>query len=81
MSKRPNFLIFMSDHMNADVVNGNSCYMPNAKKLAKEGVLFKNAYCPTPHCCPSRATFLQEYIQANMVFIIMCLIQLLYIQN
>ena len=57
MSKRPNFLIFMSDHMNADVVNGNSCYMPNAKKLAKEGILFKNAYCPTAHCCPSRATF------------------------
>lgn len=31
--------------------------MPNAQRLAEEGVRFSRCYCPTAHCCPSRATF------------------------
>ena len=29
---------------------------PNLDALAQEGFLFKNAYCPSPVCAPSRAS-------------------------
>jgi arylsulfatase A-like enzyme len=32
-------------------------YTPNMDRLFQNGVSFTNAYCPSPHCCPSRATF------------------------
>ena len=55
---RPNILIFMSDQERADVLNpDHTCITPNATRLAEEGVRFTEAYCPSPHCCPSRATF------------------------
>ena len=54
----PNILIFMSDQERADVLDPNHpCITPNATRLAQEGVTFTDAYCPSPHCCPSRATF------------------------
>lgn len=28
---------------------------PNAEKLAREGILFRNSFCTSPGCCPSRA--------------------------
>ena len=57
--ERPNVLIFMSDQEQGDVVRpDHPCQTPNAARLAREGVLFRRAYCPTTHCCPSRATFL-----------------------
>jgi arylsulfatase A-like enzyme len=56
---RPNILVFMSDQEQADVVHPeHPCITPNASRLAREGVLFRRAYCPTAHCCPSRATFM-----------------------
>jgi arylsulfatase A-like enzyme len=56
---RPNILIFMTDQEQADVVHpDHPCITPNATKLAQEGVLFKRSFCPTAHCCPSRATFM-----------------------
>jgi len=56
---RPNILIFMSDQEQADVVHpDHPCLTPNATRLAREGILFRRAYCPTAHCCPSRATFM-----------------------
>lgn len=59
MSDRPNILIFMTDQMVADVADpAHPCKMPNAAKLASEGVRFTRAYTPCPHCCPSRATFM-----------------------
>lgn len=58
-AERPNVLIFMTDQEQAAVVHpDHPCQTPNATRLAREGVLFRNAYCPTAHCCPSRATFL-----------------------
>ena len=56
---RPNVLIFMTDQEQAQVVApDHPCITPNADRLAREGVRFTNAYCPTAHCCPSRATLM-----------------------
>jgi len=55
---RPNILIFMTDQEQAAVVHpDHPCQTPNATRLARDGIIFSNAYCPTAHCCPSRATF------------------------
>ncbi|MEQ4206904.1 sulfatase-like hydrolase/transferase [Actinopolymorpha sp. B9G3] len=31
---------------------------PNLDRLAARGVVFENAYCPSPLCCPSRSSFI-----------------------
>ncbi|MCM8762839.1 MAG: sulfatase-like hydrolase/transferase, partial [Candidatus Omnitrophica bacterium] len=57
--ERPNILIFMTDQEQADVVRpDHPCITPNAARLAEKGILFTRSFCPTAHCCPSRATFL-----------------------
>lgn len=57
-SDRPNILIFMTDHQRGDTVfSETGVIMPNVTLLQKEGITFAQAYCPTPHCCPSRAAF------------------------
>ncbi|MYD09759.1 MAG: sulfatase-like hydrolase/transferase [Chloroflexi bacterium] len=57
MSK-PNILIFMTDHQRADTaLPEHPAKTPRLTQLAAEGVSFTQAYCPSPHCCPSRATF------------------------
>lgn len=57
-SERPNILIFMSEQQQGQTVLPDfPCLTPNLDKFAAQGVLFRNAYCPTPHCCPSRASF------------------------
>lgn len=48
----------MTDHQRADtVLPENPCITPNVERLGREGITFTNACCPTPHCCPARATF------------------------
>lgn len=57
MKKRPNILILMTDEHRADVLGyeGNSIIRtPNIDKLASRGVVFKNAYTPSPICIPAR---------------------------
>lgn len=54
----PNLLIFMTDHQRGDtVLPDHPALTPNLDRFAQEGVTFTNVFCPTPHCCPSRATF------------------------
>jgi arylsulfatase A-like enzyme len=56
--KQPNILIFMPDQTQGEAVLPNSpCLTPNVDRFASQGVMFTNAFCPTPHCCPSRASF------------------------
>lgn len=56
--QRPNILIFMTDQEQADVTApGHPCRTPNADRFAAEGLRFTRTFCPTAHCCPSRATF------------------------
>ena len=54
----PNFLIVMTDHQRGDtVLPEHSAVTPNLSKMVAEGVAFTKAFCPSPHCCPARATF------------------------
>lgn len=55
---RPNILVFMTDHQRGDTIRRDSaCITPNIDKFRETAVNFTDAYCPSPHCCPSRATF------------------------
>jgi arylsulfatase A-like enzyme len=55
---QPNILIVMTDHQRADtVLSEHPAITPNLDRFAAEGVTFTDAFCPSPHCCPSRATF------------------------
>ncbi|MGI8913751.1 MAG: sulfatase-like hydrolase/transferase, partial [Chloroflexota bacterium] len=54
----PNILIFMTDQEQAAVcAPEHPCRTPNADRLSRAGVRFSEAYTPTAHCCPARATF------------------------
>ena len=56
--RRPNILIFMPDQTQGQtVLPGYPCLTPNVDRFASQSVLFNSAYCPAPHCCPSRASF------------------------
>jgi choline-sulfatase len=57
MSDRPNVLFLMSDEHRADVAGyaGNDVVRtPALDWLAESGVVFTNAYCPSPICVPCR---------------------------
>ncbi|MBS1814175.1 MAG: sulfatase-like hydrolase/transferase [Acidobacteria bacterium] len=57
-AEKPNILIFMPDQQQgATVLPEHPCLTPNLDRFAREGLLFTDAYCPAPHCCPSRASF------------------------
>ncbi|MFQ6042156.1 MAG: sulfatase [Candidatus Poribacteria bacterium] len=59
--ERPNILWFCTDQQRFDTLG---CYgnefvkTPNFDRLAREGVLFENAFSQSPVCTPSRASFL-----------------------
>src|SRR5215469_13983435 len=55
----PNILIFMPDQQNGSTVLSSSpVHKPNMDRFRRESVVFTSAYCPAPHCCPSRASFM-----------------------
>ncbi len=59
--KRPNILFILSDDHRYDAtsfMNHPFIKTPNMDRLAKEGVVFKNAFVTTSLCSPSRASFL-----------------------
>jgi len=57
-ARPPNILIFMTDHQRADtVLPEHPAPTPNLSAFVADGVTFTQTYCPSPHCCPSRATF------------------------
>ena len=60
MTRRPpNILIFMTDQEQAEVLlPDHPCQTPHASRLAAEGIQFTRAFCPTAHCCPSRASLM-----------------------
>jgi arylsulfatase len=61
MSDRPNILWICSDQQRFDTLGccGNRFVRtPHLDRLAEQGVLFENAFCQSPICTPSRASFL-----------------------
>lgn len=55
---KPNIIVFMTDQQAASTMNGSSmAKTPNVDRFLKKSTKFNQAYCPAPHCCPSRATF------------------------
>jgi choline-sulfatase len=57
----PNILIVMADQMAPaflPIYGRASTHAPNMQALASEGVVFENAYCNSPLCSPSRASFM-----------------------
>ena len=58
MGKKPNIIVFMTDQQNADTILGNQrAFTPNLDAFRQNAVTFLSAYCASPHCCPSRASF------------------------
>jgi arylsulfatase A-like enzyme len=58
---RPNILLLIADQFRADClgVAGNAAiYTPNVDRLARSGILFRNAWSSTPTCTPARAALL-----------------------
>jgi len=66
---KPNVIVIMSDEMKANALSlyGNSfCPTPNLERLAKQGVLFQNAFTPHPLCVPARvALWTSQYPHHN----------------
>jgi len=59
--KKPNVLFILTDDQRWDALGlGGSKHIktPNIDRLGKEGVYFKNAFCTTSLCSPSRASIL-----------------------
>jgi arylsulfatase len=58
---RPNILWICTDQQRYDTIGAlNNPYVqtPNIDRLVREGVTFTHAYCQSPICTPSRASFL-----------------------
>lgn len=56
--QKPNILVFMTDQQLGDtILPENATQTPNIDEFRQHAVQFTDAYCPAPHCCPSRATF------------------------
>ena len=60
-TKRPNILFMLTDDQRWDAIGlGGAKHLktPNMDRLGKEGVYFRNAFCTTSLCSPSRASIL-----------------------
>jgi arylsulfatase A-like enzyme len=55
---RPNILFLICDQLNPAVLSayGGPIDTPNVDRIASQGMLFRNATCPTPFCSPTRAS-------------------------
>lgn len=67
MSK-PNILIFMVDQLSGTLFPDGPAdwlHAPNLKKLAARSTRFENAYCASPLCAPSRASYMTGLLPSN----------------
>jgi len=70
MRKKPNILIIHADQHRWDCLginNNKDIKTPNIDGLAKDGVLYKNSFCPFPVCTPSRYSLITGlYVHQHM---------------
>jgi choline-sulfatase len=70
--KLPNILLIMADQMAHNAIGAlghPTVKTPNLDALAGSGVVFKNCYCNSPLCTPSRASFVTGmHIRNNAVY-------------
>jgi len=62
-AKRPNLIAIVTDDQgfwSIGAYGNKDAKTPNMDRLAAEGALFTNAFCATPVCSPSRASFLTK---------------------
>ena len=67
--ERPNILWFCTDQQRFDTIHalGNPhINTPNLDRLVAEGIAFTHAFCQSPICTPSRASFLTGRYPANV---------------
>ncbi len=67
-ARAPNILIVMADQMAPAFlpIYGHSLTRaPNMQQLARDGVVFDNAYCNSPLCAPSRASFMSGLLPSR----------------
>ncbi|MHB1001772.1 MAG: sulfatase-like hydrolase/transferase [Armatimonadota bacterium] len=76
MAERPNILVIMSDQHNPHILGceGDKVVKtPSMDRLAQNGILFENCYCPAPLCVPSRMSFMSSrYPYQNEVWTNIC---------
>jgi choline-sulfatase len=69
---RPNILVIMTDEHNpaySSPYGHPFVQTPNIQRLAERGVVFDNAYCNSPLCVPSRASFMTgRYVHRTRVY-------------
>src|SRR5262245_2235717 len=61
---RPNILLVFTDDHASHAISAYGSKInktPNIDRLAKEGMLFRNCFCTTPGCAPSRPRTLPRY--------------------
>lgn len=67
--QQPNIVIIMADQLAAPAL---ACYghplvkTPHLDKLARDGVLFENAYCNSPLCAPSRFSMMAGQLPSRI---------------
>ena len=67
-AKAPNILIVMADQMAPAFlpIYGHALTgAPNMVRLAESGVVFDSAYCASPLCAPSRASFMSGLLPSR----------------
>lgn len=58
MIKKPNIVVFMTDQQNAQTIKpDHPAITPNIDHFYQKSIVFDKAFCASPHCCPSRASF------------------------
>lgn len=70
-AKRPNILLILADDLgkyDISTYGPGTIQTPNLDQLAKEGILFQNAYVTAPICSPSRAAMLTGKHQQRFGF-------------
>jgi choline-sulfatase len=69
-AKPPHILFIMADQMAAPVLPMydplSVVQMPHLSRLAREGVVFESAYCPSPLCAPSRFSLVSGQLPSKI---------------